>query len=593
MNRFLNYTMIAVVVTTGCFAAQPMLDVDTSTVLSTHHVPGNPTKSKILFSGMVDTVTNKDGIKTLAKDWNDFTGYIPINSRSDSGYVMVNHEMIIRDSLLGDGGGMTVFTAYKKDNEWYVADHPKGKFRNVDFTGVGLTLANCGGLQTPWGTILTAEEWMRTNNMSVALDAGIPGLKDTSDFTITQFNGTTISKTVPRYKNFNWMVEVDPVQAKAIRKNYNMGRYDHEGGFAMDDKKTVYLSDDATPGVFFKFVSDSAGSYVKGNLYAYKQSQDGNSGEWLALPMDIDSMLLARDVAIKRGATMFTRLEWVEGIGGKIYMSETGRDKSAAHYQTQRSLGGTIAKHLRDRMPAGTGVTLYTDEVKSDSNITDYYGRVLRFDPTTNKMDVLVEGGAGTKGMHLSNPDGLASTTLNGKNYLLILEDLNGVNQGRNPAYANGKTLCEAYLLDLSIAHPVVDSLHRIFITPMGAEVTGARFTPDGKTLFLNVQHPDTANPSPYRTSYTVAIYGYADGSTPIFQKKSDLNQKDTGTLLRVDPFSRYVYFNQKVDAVIYNTQGIQLQSINHSDVMDIAFLNKGQYFIKIGSKDLHKIILH
>ena len=32
--------------------------------------------------------------------------------------------------------------------------------------------------------------------------------------------------------------------AVAVRKNYNMGRYDHEGGWIAEDERTVYLSDD-------------------------------------------------------------------------------------------------------------------------------------------------------------------------------------------------------------------------------------------------------------------------------------------------------------------------------------------------------------
>ena len=52
------------------------------------------------------------------------------------------------------------------------------------------------------------------------------------------------------------MVEVDPKTNKAIHKIYAMGRYMHEDAHCMPDRKTVYLSDDADPAVFFKFIAE-------------------------------------------------------------------------------------------------------------------------------------------------------------------------------------------------------------------------------------------------------------------------------------------------------------------------------------------------
>ena len=68
-----------------------------------------PTNVKVtpLFVGGHDMVTTKEGKEILSKSWNDFTGYIPIDGRSDSGYVIVNHERIQVDPG-GDGGGMSV-----------------------------------------------------------------------------------------------------------------------------------------------------------------------------------------------------------------------------------------------------------------------------------------------------------------------------------------------------------------------------------------------------------------------------------------------------------------------------------------------------
>jgi secreted PhoX family phosphatase len=169
--------------------------------------------------------------------------------------------------FLGDGGGMTVFTVYKnpKTKKWEVVDNEKGKFRNVDFSEVGGTYFNCSGFETGWGTVLTGEETIFDKNEEIYKDG--EGISDTSNFIITQFNGQIIQDTVKRFENFNWLVEVDVAQAKAIRKNYNMGRYSHEGGVMLPDGKTVILTDDSTPGFLYKFVAKNSKDLSVGQLY--------------------------------------------------------------------------------------------------------------------------------------------------------------------------------------------------------------------------------------------------------------------------------------------------------------------------------------
>jgi secreted PhoX family phosphatase len=230
-------------------------------------------KGDILFIGGYHIVTNHNGDTAIAKQNQDFTGYIPINGRSDSGYVIVNHETMQRDPILGDGGGMTVFTVYKnpKTKKWEVVDNEKGKFRNVDFSEVGGTYFNCSGFETGWGTVLTGEETIFDKNEEIYKDG--EGISDTSNFIITQFNGQIIQDTVKRFENFNWLVEVDVAQAKAIRKNYNMGRYSHEGGVMLPDGKTVILTDDSTPGFLYKFVAKNSKDLSVGQLYAYQQNR--------------------------------------------------------------------------------------------------------------------------------------------------------------------------------------------------------------------------------------------------------------------------------------------------------------------------------
>jgi secreted PhoX family phosphatase len=558
--------------------SSPFTPIDTSFNAPQHIVPSNPLKSAILIRGSVDTATNAGGVKGLAKDVNDFTGYIPINGRSDSGYVIINNEQNTRDSVHGDGGGMTVVTAAFKNNTWTTVNTSAGRVRSVNFAPVGGTIANCGGMQTPWGTVLTAEEWNQSSNSAIWSNGN--GYRDTSDWNVGQFNGAPLNRGIKRYQNLNWMVEVNPTTGQAVKKHYNMGRFDHEGGTAMPDGKTVYLTDDATPGVFFKFVSDTAGNYNKGQLSFYQQSADGNTGTWIPLPMDLDTMMNARAVAIRRGATLFTRLEWSEHVDGKIYITETGNDNSGANHRNAIRNGGRLAKHLSAR-------------VQGDSSLVDYYGRVLRFDIATGKMDVLIEGGAGTGGStnHLASPDGLTAVTVDGKKYLVIQEDLIGLTQGRVGADAAtaGRYICEMYWLDLSIANPTVNDLKRMMIGPNGSEITGARFTPDGKTMFVNMQHPSSSNPAPYNTSYTLAVWGYA-GSPALLQAPKF---KGTGKIeMEVNPLSRIAFFSSVVDVEVFDSAGRRLERRKKVAQLDIQPFVAGNYYLRLNGKEVHKLVI-
>lgn len=59
---------------------------------------------------------------------------------------------------------------------------------------------------------------------------------------------------------------------------FAMGRYSHENAVVMPDRKTVYLTDDGTDTVFFKFIADVAGNLGAGTLYAAKITQHGAPG---------------------------------------------------------------------------------------------------------------------------------------------------------------------------------------------------------------------------------------------------------------------------------------------------------------------------
>lgn len=429
-----------------------------------------------------DLVTKSDGSKHPAKGNHDMLEFMPNPNNPNKGWLYVSHETKYKDSNLGDGGGATMFEISKNEKGiWSVI----GDYHHVDFSTVRDTDRNCGGKIGPNGMIYTCEENSFKNNKAVYAEG--KGHTDTSNV-----------GSLKMHENFGWVVEVDPNTKKATQKIIAMGRYFHEDLEFMDDNKTVYLSDDYEPGVFFKFVADKPLEYSQGQLYAYKQSADGQSGEWLALPRDTATMIRARDAAIELGATMFVRHEWFVRIGTKIYIAETGHDRSDWSYRIKQ--GGVPAKHL------------YPNNVDKLNIMTDVFGRILVFDTETNKMEVVLEGGISKDGKTVfSNPDCITTIRMGGHDYLVIHEDINWYDKKRVPTHIEKRKqlVNELFFLDLSIENPTVEDLKRFAIAPIGAEFTGGIFSPDGSTLFLNVMHPNSNNSAPYNKSVTIAITGF------------------------------------------------------------------------------------
>jgi len=178
--------------------------------------------------------------------------------------------MIESNDKIGDGGGMTMFKLGKKADGTIevlpqtLSDGRSGKFFNVDFAGtVGETGMNCGGIS--WsGRVWTAEEWYQTSNKAINADG----------------------KKIKRYENLNWMVEIDPKNAKGVRKQYNWGRQGFEAGVIMDDQKTVYLFEDGDAGksLLSKFIAETPGDFTKGDLFFFKQNAGQFTGTWVTVP---------------------------------------------------------------------------------------------------------------------------------------------------------------------------------------------------------------------------------------------------------------------------------------------------------------------
>lgn len=591
-------------------------------------VPPSPLSTQVVFVGGHDIVQttatygNPAG-QAIAKEWHDFIGWTPDDSGESMGWVTVNHEQIYRDDRIGDGGGMTAFRVARDGNggievvDQVLSDGREGQFFNVDFVNtVGETGMNCAGITSPDGRVWTAEEWFRSDNSSIwngnfrgadrpdswnphnpAPMAGGYGVRDTADFTIDAPEFPLLDgMTIPKYQNFNYMVEVDPTEAVAIRKQYNWGRAGWEGGDISEDLSTVYLGIDAVPAPWVKFEADTPGDFNSGTLYVFKH--DNPKGErWVEVPENIPNLLGGlTEYAWSVGATMYMRNEWVaiDNKTGIVYWTETGRDSGSSgpgivfNAFTQNTNAVIAPHHTALANERG-------HDGPTDLEYQDYYGRVLYYDPVSQEIGVAVEGGpyfenspseADYPDIHLSNPDGLKTIEIDGQTFLMISEDLNGTSNGRVPEGVSNR-LCELYLMDTRKVPGTVDDLVRVTAVPAGAEITGA-IQIDDNTILMNSQHPNANNPFPWNHSLTVAINGFADVTVDRLQnpKKEELTQKG----MMVNETTRELFLSEKKDFALYDENGKRLKVYRNKKQVTLGNLDKGNYYMKDENNELFKI---
>lgn len=264
---------------------------------------------------------------------------------------------------------------------------------------------NCAGTVTPWNTILSGEEYP-VNALPAEERAAAASRR--------------ISPTEPA-ASFGWIYEIDPFGENPAGKVFRrtaLGRYSHESAAVVSDTE-VYLTEDAEQGYLYRFTASRPRDLSEGALHAY----DRKGQRWLP----IKDVFNARWDAKSAGATPFNRLEDIrQGPDGMLYIAETGDPKES-----------------------------------------DPYGRVLRLDPKTNRMDSYLEG----DGKRMANPDNLI---FDRQGHLLICEDQYGQNLnafGPNEILRVGSD----------------KALTRVLSVIRQGEPTGPSFSPDGKTLFFSV----------------------------------------------------------------------------------------------------------
>ncbi|HIP02567.1 MAG TPA: DUF839 domain-containing protein [Campylobacterales bacterium] len=145
--------------------------------------------------------------------------------------------------------------------------------KNIDFTAFNGLWVPCAGSVTPWGTHLGSEEYP-PDASSIDENGSISSYYDP----MADYVGGDLLALNPYDYGWTPELKVSATGSVDVKKHYAMGRFAHELAYVMPDSKTVYLSDDGTNGVFYKFIADKAKDLSAGRLYAAKWEQTSGVG---------------------------------------------------------------------------------------------------------------------------------------------------------------------------------------------------------------------------------------------------------------------------------------------------------------------------
>jgi secreted PhoX family phosphatase len=316
------------------------------------------------------------------------------------------------------------------------------------------TLANCSGGITPWKTFLTCEEnYDNFYGETIYDQNNNPQHKPSTYYNWEQFY------TYPP-EHYGWVVEINPKDGSS-QKHIALGRFAHECCtlYELEDKRVVaYSGDDANDEHLYKFISSTPSSLKEGTLYV----ADTINGKWLPLDWEqqpilkqqfknqTEVLIRAREASKLLGATPLNRPEDIEidPISGNILISLTNNKPKK-----------------------------------------DFHGSILKIEETNGKFDALTFSAstyiAGGKETGFTCPDNLAFDLAGN---LWITSDISGSSMNKKD---NQYTSFKNNALYVIPRHGKdAGNVIRVASAPKDAELTGPWFSPDGKTLFLSVQHP-------------------------------------------------------------------------------------------------------
>lgn len=337
------------------------------------------------------------------------------------------------------------------------------------------------------------------------------------------------------FNTFGYIVEIDPFDPTSKpQKRTALGRFAHENcSFApVEEGKPVvfYMGDDSRGEYIYKFVSKATWSnsdiggglkagdkYMnEGALYVAVFNADG-TGEWKELALGKNGItssnsdfsftdaaevnIFTRFAADAAGATKMDRPEWVtvNPDTKEVYITLTNNAKGTRVWND--SLDGRVAID-----PDAANPRAYGDKGNINGHIIRWKEKGNDHAATSFKWDIYLMASPYdleaenlsklNKNNDLSSPDGLMfdprgvlwiqtddGAYTDTSNCMLLAALPGKVSDGGEVTTSAGqKTFIGAAATDATVK--------RFLTGPYQCEVTGMAFTPDLKTMFVNIQHP-------------------------------------------------------------------------------------------------------